>query len=169
MRPNLLATALAAVPVPALAGGAEVMAVAAPALAAGAFFGSIVIIVAIVGLVSHRNRRMRHETIRLALEKGVEPPRELLEEPQRTLDETRDLRRGLTLLGLGLGTALCLYWLPNGAGHTAPWSLGFVPGLVGMGYLGTWLVRGRPTGKRDGSLPPRAGSGLPADASAGRG
>jgi hypothetical protein len=171
MRPNLLAiAAAAAAPVPALADGADFMEKAVPAIVTSGFFASTVFVIALVTLLGHRARQLRHETIRLALEKGVQPPHELLEEPQRAIDETRDLRRGLTLLGLGVGTALCLYWLPTGTAHEAPWSLGFVPGLVGLGYLGTWFVRGRPTGTpRDG--PPRrhAGADHAAGAPAARG
>jgi len=148
--PTLL---LAAVPLPALADGADFMANAIPAIVSTVFFGSILGVVAIVYYAAHRARAMRHATIRLALEKGVAPPHELLEEPQKALDETRDLRRGFTLLGLGLGTMLSLFWLPTDPAHEAPWSLGFIPALVGLGYLVTWLVRGRPLGA---PRPPRA-------------
>jgi hypothetical protein len=155
MRLNLLA--LAAAPFPAVAQDAAVVEHAMPVLVTSVVFGSTVFVIALVTILAHRARQLRHETIRLALEKGVQPPHELLEEPQRAIDETRDLRRGLTLLGLGIGTALCLYWLPTDTAHEAPWSIGFVPGLVGLGYLGTWFVRGRPTGSpRNGA--PRAPS-----------
>jgi len=156
MRTPLLALAATMAPLPALADGADLVEKAMPAVAIGVIFGSIVLIVAITTYATQRNRTMRHETIRLALEKGVAPPHELLEEPQKAIDETRDLRRGLTLSGLGLGLALCLYFIPNQGNPTAPWSLGFVPLLVGLGYLATWFVRGRPTGVR---RPPPPGAG----------
>ena len=148
MRTSLLALAAAMAPLPTLADGADIVEKAMPGVAVAVVFGSIVLVVAITTYASHRGRVMRHETIRLALEKGVAPPHELLEEPQKALDETRDLRRGLTLSGLGVGLALCLWLIPTQGNQTAPWSLGFVPLLVGLGYLGTWLARGRPTGAR---------------------
>jgi len=148
MRTPLLALAATMAPLPALADGADVVEKAMPGIAVAVLFGSIVLIVAMTTYATYRARMMRHETIRLALEKGVAPPHELLEEPQKAIDETRDLRRGLTLSGLGLGLALCLWFIPNQGNQAAPWSLGFVPLLVGLGYLGTWLVRGRPTGVR---------------------
>ena len=143
---------LAAVPFPAFADGADFVEKAMPGVVTAIVFGAVIGIVAIVTYSAHRARALRHSTIRLALEKGVAPPHELLEEPQKAIDETRDLRRGLTLLGLGLGPALSLYWLPTDTAHEAPWSLGFIPALVGAGYLVTWFVRGRPTGS-----PPRGG------------
>ena len=163
MRTTPFALAAAAAPLPALADGADWIEKAMPGVVTAVVFTSIVFVIALISLLAHRARLLRHETIRLALEKGVQPPHELLEEPQRAIDETRDLRRGLTLLGLGLGTALCLYWLPTDTAHEAPWSLGFVPGLVGLGYLATWFVRGRPTGGRPAG---GAGSGNPHDPTA---
>jgi drug/metabolite transporter (DMT)-like permease len=154
MKTTLLALAAGLAPLPALADGSDLVEKATPGIVTAVVFGTILFVVAIVTFAGHRNRMMRHETIRLALEKGVAPPHELLEEPQKAIDESRDLRRGLTLSGLGLGLALCLYFLPTDTAHEAPWSLGFVPLLVGLGYLGTWFVRGRPTGSQRPPAPP---------------
>ncbi|MFO0585198.1 MAG: DUF6249 domain-containing protein [Anaeromyxobacter sp.] len=145
---KLITLMLAAIPVAALADGADFVEKAMPGIATAIVFSSVIAIVAIVYYSAHRARSLRHATIRYALEKGVAPPAELLEESRNAVDDARDLRRGLTLLGLGVGVMLTFYWLPTDTAHEAPWSLGFIPALVGAGYLVTWFVRGRPLGVR---------------------
>ncbi|MFT3917778.1 MAG: DUF6249 domain-containing protein [Anaeromyxobacteraceae bacterium] len=139
---------LAAAPFVARADGADFVEKAMPGVATAIVFSSVIAIVAIVYYSAHRARSLRHATVRYALEKGVAPPVELLEEGRSAVDDVKDLRRGLTLLGLGLGLMLTILFLPNAAANEAPWSLGFIPALVGLGYLVTWFVRGRPLGVR---------------------
>src|SRR3990172_309396 len=103
------------------------------------FFGSIAVIVGIMAYAGFRARKLRHETIRLPLERGQPMPAELLsgrEEPTGA----RDLRRGLLLLATGLGLALFLWFHPYPGVN---WSVGFIPGLMGLAYLVAWLVTGR--------------------------
>lgn len=162
IRPSSLAAAAAlSLPLDALAGEdpSAAFEALAPVLVTGAIFGAIVAVVAIVSYAAHRARAMRHEILRLALEKGQPIPPELLREPERRLDAARDLRRGLTLLALGAGTALFFFFMPDGA--DAPWSLGFVPGLLGLGYLLTWVLTGRPRG--DGGGADRGGLPAPGE------
>lgn len=115
----------------------------------GVVFGFTAVIVAVVAYARHRAQQLRHETIRLALEKGQPLPPDLLD-PASLPDgrpghhsPERDLRRGLVLVALGIG--VCLYVglarFP-GTGHN--WSVGLIPGLIGVAYLVAWAVGRRP-------------------------
>jgi hypothetical protein len=117
----------------------------------GTVFGFTAIIVAVVAYARHRSNQLRHETIRLAIEKGQPLPPDLLDAPSvrdsydargRNTPE-RDLRRGLVLLALGIG--LCLYLgVGNFTGSGHHWAVGFIPGLIGAAYLVAYAVgRGR--------------------------
>ncbi|BDG02106.1 DUF6249 domain-containing protein [Anaeromyxobacter oryzae] len=142
---------LLAVLAPALARAGEdskIAAELAPVLATAATFGGAALIVAIVLFARNRTAHLRHETIRLALEKGQPLPPELLAAPRREPDPTRDLRWGLILLGLGAGLGLFLFSLPD-ARQAA--GVGLVPGLLGAGFLVTWLVTGRAGAGRAGA------------------
>jgi hypothetical protein len=97
-------------------------------------FGLPLLMVAIVLLYKHRRLRMTHETILRLAEKGVAVPPELLQ-PPRT--RTSGLRGGLILVGLGLG--LSLYFLQRGGA----WSIGLIPGLIGVALLLAWWIESK--------------------------
>lgn len=106
----------------------------APVLVTAVVFGFTLFIVMAVLYANHRARQMRHETIRLALEKGQPLPPELLERPSRP---GSDLARGVKLLSLGLGLSLMLLLMEKRA-----WPVGLILVLLGLGYLAShWLTR----------------------------
>lgn len=88
-----------------------------------------------------RNRRRRHETIRLALEKGVPIPDTLLNEdehgrrvaPQNPGGKSarNDLRSGLITFSVGVG--IFLFFLGVGAGG-AEW-LAAIPAMIGLALM----------------------------------
>ncbi len=90
--------------------------------------------VALVGLLlwyKSRKTRLIHETALRLAEKGQPVPPELFmgkEEP------FSDLRRGVVLIGLGLGLSLFMYQV------NAPWSVGLIPFFMGAGYLIVWRL-----------------------------
>lgn len=147
---RLLPAALLAV-LPALARASnDLEAVVVPIGVTGVVFGFTAVIVGLVAYSRHRNQRLRHETIRLALEKGQPLPSDLLDpapgDGRRPAD--RDLRRGLVLVAVGLG--LCLYLgLAGFPGGSRNWAVGFIPGLIGVAYLVTYAV-----GRRQDAPPP---------------
>jgi hypothetical protein len=109
----------------------------------GTVFGFVAVVVGIVAYARHRNGRLRHETIRLAIEKGQPLPPDLLDPVRRTDPGLRDLRRGLLLLALGLGLSLCLaISLPPDA-PVGLWAVGFIPGFMGLAFLGSYAVARR--------------------------
>src|SRR5580704_12601770 len=124
-------------------------------------FGIFMIIAVVLGpiwIISHfrsRERAQLHETLRVAYEKGLPPPPELVEKlagaglsPARDNSPDADLRRAVVLLavgvgmvGLGLGLG---YGLPAaGAGVTmgAVAGAGAIPGMICIAFLILWALR----------------------------
>ena len=95
--------------------------------------------VAIILYYKHRRNALNHDTIAKLAEKGLPVPPELLA-PQRTRSS---LRGGLVLLGLGL--ALSFYAWERGM----PWSVGLIPGFMGIALLIAWRLEERPAQPRD--------------------
>jgi hypothetical protein len=104
-----------------------------PLLVPVASFGAIVAVVAIVLFFRYRTQRLRHEMYRVFLEKGEPIPPELL---GRRASQNGDLRRGLVLLGGGVGLtlAILLAHQPEAAGF------GLIPALIGVGFLVVWKI-----------------------------
>jgi hypothetical protein len=121
-------------------------------LVVGTIFGFTAIVVVASMYMGHRARQMRHETIRLALEKGQPLPPEVLRPPRS------DLARGVRLIALGIGLSAFLYLIaPSHVGlhgrHGNVWAVGLILVAIGVGYLiSHWLARGQ-------SAPPGPGPG----------
>src|SRR5438876_5955047 len=108
-------------------------------------FGLPLLIVAIVLFYKHRKLRITHDTIVRLAEKGIPVPPELLEPPRQ---RSSGLRGGLVLIALGAG--LSIFFLQNERG--GPWSIGLIPGLMGVALLIAWAIESR---AQDKSGPPR--------------
>ena len=84
----------------------------------------------------HQRRRLRHETARVALEKG-QPLPEFGDEkdsrrPKSRDDSSRnDLRGGLVLIGIGAG----LYLFLDTVGASEARFIGAIPGFIGVALL----------------------------------
>jgi uncharacterized membrane protein len=103
-------------------------------------FGLPVLLVAIILYYKHRKHRMTHDTIVRLAEKGLAVPPELLEPPPRVKGYSAGLRGGLVLLALGIALAIFL-WEIHG-----PWSIGLIPGLMGVALLIAWKIESRAKG-----------------------
>ena len=102
--------------------------------------GFFVCILGAVGLTLYfrtARERQRHETLRKMVEKGMEIPPALLVPPNRPAS---DLRRGLVLVGLGIGLLVLLLSIPDND-VSRFWALGLIPTLIGAAYLVTWRIR----------------------------
>lgn len=110
-------------------------------------FLCIVLIVGAVQWSSFRKDRNRHQTLQLMVEKGAQIPVELITPQKR---KSSDLRKGLVLIGAGIGTLLFLL-LTHDARNSGAWGLGLIPTLIGCGYLLAWRLERGKDGNGDGN------------------
>lgn len=109
-----------------------------PVLVVSIVFLTSAIMVATVFYFVHRAKELRHETIRLALEKGQPLPLELLEGSGRKTPRN-DLNSGVKAVFIGLGLSLFFYFV-----HRELWPVGLIPLFVGFGHLAAHALTGRP-------------------------
>jgi hypothetical protein len=104
----------------------------------GVFIAPVVLVIIIAWLWyrhSDRTQKIKHETLRLMIEKGVEIPAQFsfMDSPPTPASS---LRRGLILTALGLGIA-CFFLIvraPEAVG------LGAIPFFIGLAYLLIWRL-----------------------------
>ncbi len=77
-----------------------------------------------------KTQRIHDLALRLA-ERGQPVPAELFTGSRGPYS---DLRRGLVLIGLGIGLSICL------AQIEVPWAFGLIPLFMGIGYLLVWKL-----------------------------
>lgn len=96
-------------------------------------FGTPVIIV--LAVLRHRANRQRliNEMVLKLADKGQPIPPELFIEPVRPKS---DLRRGVILVGVGLGLIGFFYFNDDHDGV----GIGFIPLMIGLGYLVSWKL-----------------------------
>jgi hypothetical protein len=100
-------------------------------------FITAAVIVATVFYFVHRADELKHQTIRMALEKGQPLPPELLHDGPRRREP--DLNRGIKLCFIGAGLSLFFHFLnPPGAEHL--WAIGLIVLFVGLGHLASHFV-----------------------------
>jgi hypothetical protein len=105
-------------------------------------FAFVIAIVAINHVNARRKAELRHETIRLALEKGQPLPPELLNMPATVEQKPKsnDRKAGLILIAVGVG--LYFFFSAGGWESRIPGNLRWValiPGLIGVALLINWF------------------------------
>ena len=100
-------------------------------------FGLPLMLVAIILYYKHRKVQMNHETITRLAERGLPIPPELMDSPRRG---NAGLRGGLVLVALGI--ALSVFFAGWGPG----WSIGLIPGLLGVALLVAWKIESKSRG-----------------------
>jgi hypothetical protein len=98
-------------------------------------FGLPVAIVGIILYFSFSRSRAMHKTVRMMVEKGQPVPEALLNPPP-VIRQRSDLRRGIVLLMVGLG--LMVFFGACNDWEGGAWSIGFIPFIIGLGYLLFW-------------------------------
>ena len=100
--------------------------------------GMPVVLAGLILWYQSRKTQQIHETaIRLA-EKGQPVPPEFFLGKQAP---ESDLRRGLVLVGLGIGLLICL------AQIEVSWGFGLIPLFTGIGYLMVWQLETKNQGR----------------------
>lgn len=107
-----------------------------------ASFGLPLLAIAIVLVYKHKRNRLQQETILKLAEKGLPVPPDLLQPPRRAPSP----KGGLVLVALGI--ALAVFFRELGQ----PWSIGLIPGLMGVALLVAWRIDLR---SADRNQPPR--------------
>ena len=103
-----------------------------------AFGTPVVIVIAILMHKARRTQRLHETVIRLA-EKGQPVPPELfVDRPSE--DMRSSLHKGVVLIAVGLGLIIFFLTLPD---RYAPWGVGMIPLLIGVGYLIVWWLESR--------------------------
>ena len=103
-------------------------------------FGAPVLVVAAIMFFSYMKQRSLHRTVRMMVEKGQEVPAGLFATPP-VIRARSDLRRGVVLLMVGLG--LMIFFGAVNDWENGVWSLGVIPGVIGLGYLLVWKLETR--------------------------
>ncbi|MDP2116215.1 MAG: DUF6249 domain-containing protein [Brevundimonas sp.] len=118
-----------------------------PVIAIVAFFGTIVAIVFGPTYLRSRDRRETQQTVRHAIDKGQELPPELIEAMTRDVasklpSRTRDLRRGVIWLAVGIGIAAFGLLSNMGWDHRAMENVGngmlgvaAIPATIGLAFI----------------------------------
>ncbi len=97
-------------------------------------FGLPVALVAIILYYKHRRQRMIHETIARLADKGLPVPPELVDPPRRGHP---GLRGGMVLVALGIALAIFMDEMRGS------WSIGLIPGLMGIALILAWWIETR--------------------------
>jgi Flp pilus assembly protein TadB len=111
---------------------------------AGMIFAAVYVL--IKSLTKLQKEKLRHETIRLAIEKGQPLPPELLERsiPNQPTD---DRKSGLITLAVGVGLFVFLSQYEIGKLGLA-W-VAMIPSLIGVALLLNWALERRAKAKQD--------------------
>ena len=102
-----------------------------------AVFGTPIAIVGLILYFSFSRSRAMHKTVRMMVEKGQPVPEALLNPPP-VVRQRSDLRRGVILCMVGAGIMVFLGAVNDWEGGA--WSLGFIPFIIGLGYLLVWKL-----------------------------
>ena len=102
-----------------------------------AFFGTPIAIVGLILYFGSSRSRNLHKTVRMMVEKGQPVPEALLNPPP-VVRRRSDLRRAVILVVLGAGLMVFFGAVSDWEGGA--WSLGFIPFIIGLGYLLVWKL-----------------------------
>lgn len=97
-------------------------------------FGLPVVLVSVILYYKHLKLKLTHQTVERLVQQGLPVPAQLLEPQRRGHSE---MRGGLVLVAMGIALAI-FFWDRGG-----PWSIGLIPGLMGVALLIAWRLETR--------------------------
>ena len=139
-KPLAAASLLAlAAPTAALAGdiGSTLVSIGVPAIV----FGFVLAIVGGAFYVGYRETKERQQTLRLAIEKGIAIPPELVEGASGERNPDRDLRSGIKQIFIGIGVGVLLWFVSP---FKNVWAVGAMIAIFGIGHIVAWALTRRP-------------------------
>ena len=139
-KPLAAASLLAlAAPTVALAGdiGSTLVSIGVPAIV----FGFVLAIVGGAFYVGYRETKERQQTLRLAIEKGIAIPPELVEGASGERNPDRDLRNGIRQIFIGIGVGVLLWFVSP---FRNVWAVGAMIAIFGIGHIVAWALTRRP-------------------------
>lgn len=133
-------TPLLAVPAIALAGdlGATLVSIGVPAI----IFTFVLAIVWGAFFLGWRETKEKQETLRLAIEKGVAIPPELLAAARGERTADKDLRGGVRLVFVGIGVGVLLWFVSP---FRNVWAVGAMLVIIGFGQIVASRIGDRPS------------------------
>ena len=118
-----------------------------------AIVGPLVFVAFVVGfgiLQEAHKKKLQHETIRFAIEKGQPVPMELFKAEVETVKALNDRKSGIVLISVALGVYFTMYGIGatfEATGITlgahisnALRYIALIPGLIGVGLLINWYL-----------------------------
>jgi len=138
-KPLAAASLLAlAAPTAALAGdiGSTLVSIGVPAIV----FGFVLAIVGGAFYVGFRETKERQQTLRLAIEKGIAIPPELVDGASGERNPDRDLRSGIKQIFIGIGVGVLLWFVSP---FKNVWAVGAMIAIFGIGHVVAWAITRR--------------------------
>ena len=101
------------------------------------------LIVLIILIFNHRNKKAKYELMAKAIDAGKEIPSTFFDEPKSKKANKSPLQSALSLIGIGIGLFIMLWFVAN---HNVAF-VGALPLLIGVGKLIAYLIEGKKESK----------------------
>jgi len=107
-----------------------------------AFFLAFIVVAFLFFYFRFRTRQVYQDTLRAALDKGLELTPEMIESlGEKKPPKNADLRRGIIGLGIGIGFAVFGLTLGEEDAVRPLLAVSAFPFVIGLAYLGLWKFR----------------------------
>lgn len=130
------ASSLPLLAAPGIARAGDIGSTLVSILVPSVIFLTVLAIVITAFYAGYKENKDRQETLRLAIEKGIPIPPELIEAAEKGGDPEKDLRAGIRQIFIGLGVGVLLWFVSP---FKNVWAVGAMIAIFGLGNLVAWL------------------------------